>query len=142
MFRVFHVLVTVLGMILCPFPAQATWAERTRRAGMRKCGKAPTCSCCQHCAGPTDRKQSRNGQEDRESPSGCDGICLCKGALKGDQGASFDTAADAPNMLFALPADLNDTCCMEASESCLSGGPPTSYPVGRAARLAYQSLLC
>ena len=142
MFRVFHVLITVLGMILCPFACAADLGGVKAGGRGAQARQEPTCSCCQHRAGSTDQKQSPDSRKGRGSQSGCGCTCLCKGALKSDQGASVGAVFDASSVPLAPPVHLNDTSCTEASASWLLGGPPASYPVGRTARLVYQSLLC
>lgn len=139
MFRVCHVLVTVLGMVLCPFACAGELhrtSAPTQNADLRQ---APSCSCCQHRA--AEQEESPTGGDGPDSQSGCGCTCLCKGALKGDPGLS-NVVTDVPHVAIAPIVDLDDSSCTEASVWWLLGGPPASYPSGRLARLVHQSLLC
>lgn len=141
MFRVCHVLITVLGMILCPFgcAGELGRASASRDLEVRQ---PPSCSCCQHGTDSGEQKSSRGGPAGRGSPSGCGCTCLCKGALPGEHGAAAPAPDETLGLAFAPAVDLSDTLWMQAAASWLWGGPPGGYPAGRAARLVYQSLLC
>ena len=141
MFRIFHVHLTVLGILLCPF-ACAGRADETNARGTGELRSRSACACCPHREGSRDEKPSPNGQNGRGSRPDCNCTCLCKGALTGNQDVRAGLPIDIFNLAFVPPVVFSKTSHTEAVLSWLSGGPPSSYPVGRAARLVLQSLLC
>jgi len=140
-FRVCHVIVTVLGIILCPFNCRGDVRARELN---RKAELQPGIvgACCPRCATRTDQTQPSNDQNDRDSESPCGCACVCKGALRSDHRPSVARVTDALHLSMAPRGVFDATTGTEALASWLSGGPLTSYPAGRSARLVHQSLLC
>jgi hypothetical protein len=141
MFRIFHVLVTVLGIIVCPF-ACAGHTDELNASETAELRPGRACPCCAHDERLRGEQPPSNGQQGRGSRSDCNCTCLCKGALKRDQGARVGIPIDVLNVPFVLPVVFDKTSHMEAATSWLVGGPPPSCPAGRAARIIHQSLLC
>lgn len=141
MFRAVFILLTVLDTILCPFLCAGYLngpdADRVARTERRS-----SCPCCRHDAGATEEQPCPAGQGDRGTDPDCGLACLCKGAVPVDQPVRFSSSTDARWVSPAPLIGFSGTSSVAGSATWLSGGPPAGYPVGRAARLVYMSLLC
>ena len=147
MFRVAYILLTIAGILACPFTCMAKVgglrASVEQRAG---------CSCCQHPQAPAGESGSGRSPPEPERreperrgpahPEGCNCICLCKGAVEttgvpkvdlGEQTA-FAVWLDASLLTQAGAESLSFSSFGEAL-------PPPQLGSGRMIRLALASLL-
>ena len=143
MFRVTCVLLTITGMLACPFVCMAKvgahGAPAEQRAG---------CPCCQHRSQhPASEGQSDSSpvRPERDGPSpieDCDCTCLCKGAphAEGDFKFSLEKqTADNVWLDFSLAAQAD---AGSQSLRCFAEAPPPpKLGSGRLIRLALASLL-
>lgn len=138
MFRAAYVLLTIAGILACPFSCMAKVGDH-RASVEQRAG----CSCCQDRQNPADERSplepERRGPA---NPEGCDCTCLCKGAVE----TKAVPMADLDGQLaFAVCLDVcllrhpnvESPSLFHFSES----PPPPQLGSGRMIRLALASLL-
>ena len=143
MFRVTHVLLTIGGMLACPFMCMATVSAHGAAAEQRA-----ACSCCQHASqgpvgesNPEDKpvEPERRGEAPGEA---CDCACLCKGVVHTENDPQL-----VLNEQTASVVCLDFTCIVQADAGTQSvpsfaeAPPPPKLGSGRSIRLAIASLL-
>ena len=143
MFRVAYILLTVAGILACPFKCMAKVGAQGVPAEQRA-----GCSCCQHSwqdpAGGSGFEASPVEPQRRGPayPEDCDCICLCRGAVETVGGPQPGLGEQA-----AFTAWLDSSLITQADAASSSfpslaeGSPPPEFCCGRMIRLALASLL-
>ena len=131
MFRAAYVLLTIAGILACPFSCMAKVGDH-RASVEQQAG----CSCCQ------DRQAPDGERRGPANPEGCDCTCLCKGAVETKAVPMADLDVQ---LAFAV---CLDACLLRhpnvESPSLFHFGespPPPQLGSGRMIRLALASLL-
>ena len=142
MFRVAYILLTIAGILACPFACMAKVgghrASVEQRAG---------CSCCQHRQAPAGESGSGRSPVEPERrgpahPEGCNCTCLCKGAVETTEVPKADLGEQT-----AFAVWLDTSLLTQAGAGPLSFSsfgealPPPQLGSGRMIRLALASLL-
>jgi len=142
MFRVAYVLLTVAGILACPFACMANVGAQSASVEQRA-----GCSCCQHRQAPVAESGSGSRLVEPEHrspahPEGCNCTCLCKGAVETTGVPKADLGEH-----MALAVWLGTSLLTHADAGALSlssfdeGPPPPRLGSGRMIRLALASLL-
>ena len=143
MFRVAHAIVTIAGMLFCPFVCMAKAGPCPAPAAQRA-----ECPCCQHrCQDPTQKGRTDDGprEPERHVPTpaeDCFCPCLCKGAVFTEGAPKLGFAEQA-----ALVVWFDSTSITKANAdsqdvfSFTEAPPPPKLGSGRLTRLALASLL-
>ena len=143
MFRVAYVLLTIVGILACPFACMGRVGAQSAPAE-----ESAGCPCCQHRPqdpvreGQSDGDPNGPGRDGRSPIEDCDCSCLCKGALHAEGDFRFgpeEQAADIvwPDFSLATQADADSQSLRRFAE----GPPPPNLGSGRLIRLALASLL-
>jgi hypothetical protein len=142
MFRVAYILLTVAGILACPFVCMAKVGAHGAPAEQRS-----GCSCCQHWQNSPDESDSGTGPVGSQPcgpahPKDCDCTCLCKGAphTEGDGKFSLEEQTMRDVWLdFSLAAQAD---AGSRSLRCSADAPPPpKLGSGRLISLALASLL-
>jgi hypothetical protein len=142
MFRVAYVLLTVAGILACPFQCMAKIGGHSVPAE-----QPAACPCCQHRQDPADETDSGTNTAEPQPrgpahPEGCDCQCFCNGALDTAQVPKLDLGEKGTlaAWLDASPAAQVDAGAYSPL-SFHAGPPPPKIGSGRMIRLALASLL-
>jgi len=143
MFRVACVLMTITGMLACPFVCMANVGGHRPpvepRAG---------CSCCQHrwqdSSGESKSGKSPVDPERRGLPpsEACDCICLCKGAVEAAGVREIDLGGQSTLIAWlGFSPSAGADAASGPLTSFAEAPPPPRLGSGRLIRLAFASLL-
>lgn len=139
MFRVVHVLLTITGLLVCPFVCNDAAAHSfvAKADHGQTQTKAKICHCSHGCCG--DRAQSKNQPR---SPDKCgDRACVCQGALVVAHECNRCVVPDLVVAFDQVAPQVRDLASANVSNRILGGPPLPPLPDGRAVRLAIESLL-
>ena len=143
MFRVVFVLLTIAGIVACPFECMAKSAGMCAPARQR----VEECSCCQHVQNRASETATAIGpvepqRRDPAHPGGCGCSCLCKGAVNT---ASVPKVDLGEQMALSVWFDTSPIAHVDASVPSLTfsgeGPPVPKLGSGRMIRLVLGSLL-
>ena len=124
MFRAVQVLLTVAGILACPFQCMARVGDYRAPAEKRA-----ACSCCQHRQDPADESDPGTSPVEPQRrgpahPEGCGCTCLCKGAV---ETAGVPKVDLGEQMALAAWLDTSVAAQVDAGASAIpsfKAGPP------------------
>lgn len=142
MFRVVHVLLTIIGMVACPFFClTGNLRQATGRPARAEIATAASCPCCKHAAPPSDNGQRKDSPGTPTPTSQCTCPCICKGAIVGSGSERLADDLGQWMALVSIPDAVAGGAVAYAPTWQGATCPPGDPPSGCSMRIRLGSLL-